>query len=115
MKEYTDLALACAERSAAWVAASGQQIELPLSYWGNEMAGETGEACNVIKKLERERYGMPGSRAGLADLASELADVIITATNAANAAGINLTAEVSKKFNETSRKVGLDYFMKETA
>ena len=34
-----------------------------LAYRGNELAGEVGEACNVIKKIERERRGLRGSRA----------------------------------------------------
>jgi NTP pyrophosphatase (non-canonical NTP hydrolase) len=48
-----------------------------LEFWGIELAGEVGEACNIIKKLERERLGMRGSRATLQDLADELGDVII--------------------------------------
>ncbi len=48
-----------------------------LDFWAVELAGEVGEACNIIKKLERERMGMRGSRATLQDLADELADVII--------------------------------------
>lgn len=48
-----------------------------LAFWGVELAGEVGEACNIIKKLERERLGMRGSRATVQDLAEELADVII--------------------------------------
>lgn len=48
-----------------------------LNFWGVELAGEVGEACNIIKKLERERLGMRGSRATVQDLADELADVII--------------------------------------
>lgn len=48
-----------------------------LEFWGVELAGEVGEACNIIKKLERERLGMRGSRATLQQLAEELSDVII--------------------------------------
>lgn len=48
-----------------------------LEFWGVELAGEIGEACNIIKKLERERLGMRGSRATLQDLTDELADGII--------------------------------------
>ncbi len=50
---------------------------LDLDFWGIELAGEIGEACNVIKKIERERLGLRGSRATLQDLADELADGII--------------------------------------
>jgi NTP pyrophosphatase (non-canonical NTP hydrolase) len=78
-----------------------------LSFRGNELAGETGEACNVIKKLERERQGWRGSRATLADLAEELADVVICADLCAVTAGIDLDAAVVAKFNATSDKVGI--------
>lgn len=37
--------------------------KITLSYRGNELAGEVGEACNIIKKIERERLGIRGSRA----------------------------------------------------
>lgn len=78
-----------------------------LSFRGNEMAGETGEACNVIKKLERERLGWRGSRATLDDLADELADVVHTVTLCAIVAGIDLERAVIRKFNATSEKNGL--------
>lgn len=80
---------------------------ISLSYRGNEMAGEVGEACNVIKKLERERLGIRGSRATQGQLAEELADVVICADLIAMSAGIDLDAAVRAKFNATSEKVGL--------
>jgi len=43
----------------------------------NELCGEVGEVCNIIKKLHRERCGVRGSRATKDDLADELADAII--------------------------------------
>lgn len=79
-----------------------------LSFRGVELAGEVGEALNVVKKLERERHGWRGSRASIEDLASEIADVIIGADLLAEAAGIDLAAAVAEKFNATSEKVGLD-------
>lgn len=78
-----------------------------MSYRGNELAGEVGEACNVIKKLERERLGLRGSRADANQLADELADVIICCDLIASASGINLGEAVRQKFNATSDKVGL--------
>lgn len=78
-----------------------------LSFRGNELAGETGEACNVVKKLERERLGWRGSRATLEQLAEELADVVICADLTAMTAGVDLHAAVAAKFNATSEKVGL--------
>ena len=82
-----------------------------LSFRGNELAGETGEACNIIKKLERERHGWRGSRATKEQLADELADVVIAASLTAMTADINLDAAVIAKFNETSRKYGLNVFL----
>ncbi|MEW5422691.1 nucleotide pyrophosphohydrolase [Amorphus sp. 3PC139-8] len=81
---------------------------ISLAYRGNEMAGEVGEACNVIKKLERERLGIAGSRASIAQLAEELADVVICADLIAMQAGIDLMGDaVPTKFNLTSEKTGL--------
>jgi NTP pyrophosphatase (non-canonical NTP hydrolase) len=78
-----------------------------LSFTSNELAGEVGEACNVVKKLERERLGLRGSRATVGDLAAELADVIICADLLAMQVGVDLGEAVVAKFNATSEKVGL--------
>lgn len=84
-----------------------------LSFRGNELAGEVGEACNVVKKLERERHGWRGSRATLDDLAQELADVVICADLCAVTAGIDLDTAVVAKFNATSRKQRLSTLLPE--
>ena len=98
-------------RQCEWDA--GNQIT--LAYRGNELAGEVGEACNVIKKLERERMGIRGSRATSEQLAEELADVVICADLIAMDAGIDLDAAVRRKFNATSEKVGLRTRLAETS
>lgn len=82
-----------------------------LSFRGNEMAGEVGEACNVIKKLERQRHGWRGSRDTTEHLGEELADVVHTAILCAITAGIDLSPYVVKKFNDTSEKNGLSTFI----
>jgi NTP pyrophosphatase (non-canonical NTP hydrolase) len=81
--------------------------EITLAYRGNELAGEVGEACNVLKKLERERIGIRGSRATKEQLAEELADVLICLDLIAMQAGINLGEATIQKFNATSDKYGL--------
>lgn len=106
--------------------------QITLAFRGNEMAGEVGEALeaalsrilslgqlvglasasgrasNIIKKLERERMGIKGSRATLDELAQELADIVICADLVAMSAGIELMEQaVPDKFNATSEKVGL--------
>lgn len=78
-----------------------------LEYLGNAMAGECGEACNVIKKIVRERLGARGSRARSIDLANELADIIIYADLIARKESIDLGEAVRRKFNETSVRNGL--------
>ncbi|RKQ70169.1 Lar family restriction alleviation protein [Oceanibaculum indicum] len=82
-----------------------------LSFRGNELAGEVGEACNEIKKLERERHGWAGSRSSDEKLADELADVIICADLVAAVRGIDLSAAVVRKFNATSEKVGMSVML----
>lgn len=86
--------------------------QISLSYRGNELAGEVGEACNIIKKLERERIGIRGSRSTIEALAEELADVIICADLIAMHEGIDLGKAVREKFNKTSEKYGLSTRMR---
>lgn len=82
-----------------------------LSFRGLELGGESGEAQNIIKKLERERHGWAGSRATIEQLAEELADVVIVADLIANETGIDLSVAISNKFNKTSRNVGIQVFI----
>lgn len=51
--------------------------KLDWEFFCNELAGEVGEACNLLKKLHREELGLPGSRATKEQLATELADCVI--------------------------------------
>jgi NTP pyrophosphatase (non-canonical NTP hydrolase) len=80
---------------------------ISLEYLGNAIAGETGEACNVIKKIVRQRAGLRGSQATPGDLANELADIIIYADLIARKENIDLAKAVREKFNATSDKLGL--------
>lgn len=109
MLEYTNLREANKDRQDAWIADSGNVPD--LSFRGNELAGEVGEACNVIKKLERERHGWRGSRDTIEHLAEELADVVICADLIAISAGLDLDAAVRTKFNATSIKQGFPHRM----
>jgi NTP pyrophosphatase (non-canonical NTP hydrolase) len=80
---------------------------ISLEYRGNELAGEVGEACNVIKKLARERLGIRGTRATKQQLAEELADIVICVDLIAMHECIDLSYAVEEKFNATSRKYNL--------
>lgn len=79
---------------------------------GNELAGEVGEACNVIKKLERARMGLPATKPATLDmLRYETADVVICAILVAMQAGFDLTEAVIEKFNVSSEEKGLTIFI----
>lgn len=95
---HSDLRAANIARQAEW----DPSAKISLSYRGNELGGECGEAQNIIKKLERERLGIRGSRATVPQLADELADVVICTDLIAMAAGIDLQQAVERKFNATS-------------
>lgn len=103
-RTFTTLRAANLARQAEW----DPDDRITLAYRGNEMGGECGEAQNVIKKLERERLGIRGSRATVQDLAEELADVVICADLIAMAEGIDLDQAIARKFNLTSVKQGLE-------
>lgn len=54
----------------------GSLVKVPMSFRINELIGEVGEMCNVLKKIESEAHGWKGSRVSPADLPNELADVV---------------------------------------
>lgn len=92
------------DRNVEWNTGSES---VSITFRATEMAGEVGEACNLIKKIERERIGIVGSRSNLNELAEELADIIICVDLIAMDLGIDLSRAVKDKFNKTSEKYGL--------
>lgn len=104
MSDFKHLRKANEARNVEW---KGGMDVVPALFRSTELAGEVGEACNVIKKLERERMGWVGSRATLTQLGEELADVIICVDLIAMDYGLDLWELVERKFNATSEKVGL--------
>jgi NTP pyrophosphatase (non-canonical NTP hydrolase) len=86
-----------------------------LADWSNALAGEVGEACNVVKKIRRLETGTPKSRPDERDrhrlvsmLAGELADTMIYLDLLAHAAGVDLGCAVRDKFNHTSEAFGFE-------
>lgn len=81
-----------------------------LSQWSNAIAGEVGELCNLVKKLERgdaQTFDKGAKiRLDFHAIAAELADVIIYADLFAQRLGVNLGDVVREKFNRTSEKIG---------
>lgn len=100
---FVDLREANGERQLEW----NPEESITEEYLGNALAGEVGEACNVVKKLARQRLGLRGSRATAEDLAHELADVIIYTDLLAKHFNIDLGEAVRTKFNMTSDKYKL--------
>jgi NTP pyrophosphatase (non-canonical NTP hydrolase) len=80
-----------------------------LAEWTNAVAGETGEACNIAKKIQRGDFGPPGTEPyaqACRELAKELADIVIYADIACMRAGWSLGYIIADKFNEVSDRVG---------
>lgn len=81
-----------------------------LSDWAVALAGEVGELCNVVKKLNRVRDGLTGNKETEAELYAalwrEAADVFIYLDLFAAVAGFDMLTAVCQKFNETSIKNG---------
>lgn len=67
-----------------------------LGDWGNALAGETGEGCNLIKKLRR------GDKIDKLEIVKELADIITYADLIATQLGYSLEDVLIAKFNEVS-------------
>lgn len=72
-----------------------------------ELGGECGEALNIVKKLEREKLGIRGSRATIENLASELSDILICVDLLAMEYDIDLSQALKNTFNATSDKQNL--------
>jgi NTP pyrophosphatase (non-canonical NTP hydrolase) len=70
--------------------------------WGNAIAGETGELCNLLKKRLRGE-SIPDD-----DVADEIADVIIYLDLLSAKIELNLDEIIIRKFNKTSDKRGCE-------
>jgi len=97
------LRLANIERDKEW----NPNKKLTPLFRATELGGETGEALNVVKKLERERLGIKGSRATINQLAGELSDILICVDLLAMEYDIDLTQALRNTFNATSEKQNL--------
>lgn len=77
------------------------------SFRGNELAGEVGEACNILKKIDRLTLGLKGAPPNevmVAALREELGDVLVCLDLVAMLFGIDLVEATREKFNLTSAK-----------
>lgn len=74
--------------------------------WGNAIAGEVGELCNVLKKFIRQAENDPDPDTLRTMAGKELADVVIYADLIAARLHVDLGDEVRAKFNEVSERHG---------
>ena len=90
---------------------------IAIQFSAIELAGETGELMNIVKKMSRETLGSPGNKETPEELVNlfveELGDVVICADLLGIRGGVELTYAVPYKFNKTSVKVGLKTKMTE--
>lgn len=92
------------ERQAIW----DVSFALDLTYRGNELGGEVGELQNEVKKLQRERLGLRGSRTTREKLLKEVGDVLICLDLLAKDLNIGLEEAATYAFNQTSEKYGFE-------
>lgn len=104
---FSDLRLANRDRQDYW----GGSENWTLADWSNAVAGEVGEACNVVKKLRRPHLGTVGNdhqpEVYARQLESEIGDVLIYLDLLANAAGLDLDRCVLRAFNEKSEELNM--------
>lgn len=82
--------------------AFGHSVDaMPLTFWATAVAGESGELCNIIKKIER------GDKIANArdEIGKEAADVVIYLDLLCTKIGIRLEDYIKLKFNEVSDRV----------
>lgn len=72
------------------------------------LGSSVGSVCNILKKLEREKRGWPGSRTSFDSLHAALHHLYRFIAIIAARYGVDLRAAAREKFNATSEKVGLE-------
>lgn len=73
--------------------------------WAVAVAGEVGEACNLIKKRRR------GEQIGVSYVADELADAVIYIDLLCARLHIDLGEAITEKFNDVSARVRSPVFL----
>lgn len=73
-----------------------------LPQWGNALCGELGEACNLIKKIDRGDFTLEAGREALGE---ELCDILTYLDLLADCAGIDLEEVTLRKWNAVSERV----------
>lgn len=78
-----------------------------LQEWACALAGETGELCNIAKKVRRGDYEPPdGMAIAREEIGKEAADVIIYALLILSHLDLKAETVLREKFDEVSKRVG---------
>lgn len=77
-----------------------------VAEWGCAVAGETGELCNILKKMNRAAPFDPSREDLTALAADEIGDVLIYLDLIAAKLGLNLGECARDKFNAVSERYG---------
>jgi NTP pyrophosphatase (non-canonical NTP hydrolase) len=92
----------------------------PLTYWTTALAGEVGELCNMVKKMQRvELGGVDGGSSYTAKditremLKEEIGGIAIYLDLMASLLDIDLGEAIRDTFNDKSRKMGFVQFLDE--
>lgn len=92
--------------------------EWTLSDWGVAMAGEAGEVCDAIKKLNRFTAGIHQANARgtsyeshVQSIATEIGDTYLYLDLLAQRLGLRLSDCVRDTFNRVSKREGFDVFL----
>lgn len=111
---FDDLRIANLTRNDRWMPQGIAQWS--INEWAVAMAGEAGEICNAVKKLNRvesevANLNEPGRQietreVALAKIGAEIADTVIYLDLLAQRCGLTLGDEVARKFNTTSERYG---------
>lgn len=108
MRTLKEICFINRERSRDWM--RGQ--EWSTSDWGVAMAGEAGEVCDAIKKLNRLRDDLQGGSKNreerVKEIGKELADTFLYLDLLAENLGLDLEECIVDKFNEVSEKFQFD-------
>jgi len=82
-----------------------------VAEWGNALAGETGELCNVLKKMIRQMPSDPPKDELRIEAMNEIADVAIYLDLLAAKLEIDLAVAIKEKFNAVTRKRNLKTYL----
>lgn len=91
------------ERQAEW----DPENKITLTYRGNELAGEIGELCNMLKKIERKALGLRGSVPTKDEVIKEIGDGAICLSLICMDLDVDFWEAIRYAFNTTSEKYDL--------